>query len=136
MKRYLHYQWGWLAVQFFVLQYFHWSIFQNTATKEDLKKAIHELKMHVLLFWHFIRRSHDSINEDKCWSCWSKLSDLTNQTWIPPVGDIILSNVSMQPVTEVEEAIIQWNQDISNETYSKTKQTTKRRYSDLLPSKT
>lgn len=50
MKRYLQYPWGWLAVQFFVLQYFHWSIFQNAATKEDLKTAFHELKMQVLLF--------------------------------------------------------------------------------------
>lgn len=41
---------------------------------------------------------------------------LANQSGVPPVCDVILSNVTMQPVTEVEKTVVQWDQDVCDQT--------------------
>ena len=41
---------------------------------------------------------------------------LSDKLWMASVCDIILSDVSVQPVTEVHEAVIQGQQDIGDQT--------------------
>lgn len=37
----------------------------------------------------------------------SHASHLADQSWPPPVSDVILPHVPMQPITEVEETVVQ-----------------------------
>lgn len=42
-------------------------------------------------------------------------SDLSDQLWLPPVCDVILPDVAVQPVTEVKETIVQRDQDVCDQ---------------------
>ncbi len=46
----------------------------------------------------------------------SQHSDLADQSWVPPVCDVILSDVTMQPITEVEKTVVQRDQDVCDQT--------------------
>lgn len=47
------------------------------------------------------------------------LAYLSHQLGLAGVGDIILADVSMQPVAEIQEPVIQRDEDISNKTFKK-----------------
>lgn len=45
------------------------------------------------------------------------IGDLSNQSRVPGVTDVILSDVTVEPVAEVKEAVIQGDQDVSDQGY-------------------
>ena len=54
-----------------------------------------------------------------CLCLWT--THLSNKLWVLPVSDVILAYVTMQPVAEIQEAIIQGEKNICDQTYREGK---------------
>ena len=54
-----------------------------------------------------------------CLCLWT--THLSNKLWVLPVSDVILADITMQPVAEIQEAIIQGEKNICDQTYREGK---------------
>lgn len=88
----------WLFVR--VFQDSDWTVADDTSSQEHLK--------------HTGERSQSEL-----FTCWVtrqvKRSDLADQSGIPAVSDVILSDVTVEPITEVEVTVVQRDQDVRDQ---------------------
>lgn len=97
---YLDDAWGGLWLVFGVFQDFHWSITDETSSQKHLQQTD---RWAVSLWAFYLDR----------YLIWAHLAD---QSGVPPVFDVILSDITVQPVTEVQKPVVQWNQDVCDQT--------------------
>lgn len=100
---YLDDSWAGLLPVLWVFQDFDFAVADDAPSQEDLEETDRRLTLSSHLFTARHLRSH---------------SYLADQSGLPSVCDVILSDVTVQPVTEVKIAVVQRDQDVCDQTWT------------------
>lgn len=108
-------KWIRLAIQFWIFSHFDGTPFDNAASQ----KHLHGQRHSWVRMYHVTHRVSDPQQRCTHTPLPCPCVYLSHQLGLPTVGNVILADISVKPVTEIQEAVIEGDQDIGDETYGR-----------------